>query len=159
MSLPILSWMLFETGSAVMTIAEWLGPQGLIGTTLGAGFFGVVIKALIDKYLKPKIDREAAEDDAHEKASRMSLALAASLREEVARMGDRVTALEGRLETERTAREALQEQVAQQNSALYGMRAWISRALDYFDDLAERWEVYRERDEPPVPPQYTGDLG
>lgn len=150
--------MLFSTGDALVHLVEWMGPEGVIGTMLGTGFLGAIAKALIDKFVKPKVERDAAEDDAHEKASRMSLALATQLREEVTRMGARVTALEEQVTTERAAREGLQEQVAQQNSALFIVKAFAARAMDYFDDLADRWDVHRLRDAPPTPPRYEQEV-
>lgn len=150
--------MLWSTGGALASLIEWMGPEGTIGSLLGAGTLGMILKTLIDKYAKPKVERDAAEDDAHEKAQRMSLALAESLRAELTRVGERVTSLEQQVITERTAREGLQTKVTQQESTMYGMRTFIARVLDYFADLTEQWDHHRLRDTPPTPPRYQQEV-
>ena len=148
----------FTVASPVELLIEWLGPQGVVMTLIGSGTLGAIAKMLIDKYLKPKVEKTTLQNIEHERAGRMSLALAERLEGEIKRLDGELGELREELKEERTQRVSLGRKVDQQNRKIYRMSVYIARIADFWKWVSDHWEEIRQRPHPPTMPKYDGEL-
>lgn len=147
----------FSVESPLVILVQWLGPQGVIGLLFGTGFLGALAKILIDKYLKPKVERTALANTEHERVSTMSVGLADRMEKEINRLSDEVAELRDEIKTERGEREKLGDKVQRQNGKILTLRMYISRVSDFWTFLTEHWDEIRLRPTPPDFPHYIDD--
>ena len=151
MSAPLL-----QTATVLVEVVKALGTGGVLAVLLGSTGLGGAITALM-AWKKAPVEKRDADMAAAESAQGMSLQLAQELRTELARMGDRISTLETKLDKETTRREALEVEVRDQRDVNYKLRVVLSRVSDAWEYIVTHWSVVRLKEEPPHFPSLTFD--
>lgn len=147
---------LLQTATVLVEVVKALGTGGVLAVLLGSTGLGGAITALM-AWKKAPVEKRDADMAAAESAQGMSLQLAQELRTELARMGDRISTLETKLDKETSRREALEVEVRDQRDVNYKLRVVLSRVSDAWEYIVTHWSVVRLKEEPPHFPSLTFD--
>ena len=151
MSAPLL-----QTATVLVEVVKALGTGGVLAVLLGSTGLGGAITALM-AWKKAPVEKRDADMAAAESAQGMSLQLAQELRTELARMGDRISTLETKLDKETSRREALEVEVRDARDVNYRLRVILSRAQDSIEYIVTHWPTVRLKETPPTFPSLIID--
>lgn len=146
----------FGAATAIAQLVHSIGIPGVVTAVLGGPVIGALVTYWLGRH-KPKIEKRDADLAAAEASQGMSLALAKELREELGRMGARISSLEDRLENETKRREHLESEVRDARDVNYRLRVILSRASEAWEYISEHWSTVRLQETPPHFPDITLD--
>ena len=145
----------YAAAFVIELIQAW-GTPALVAGLLGTGGLGALVPAII-AWRKAPVERKDADIAAADAAQGMSLKLAQELRTELARMGDRISTLETKLDKETTRREALEVEVRDARDVNYRLRVILARAQDSIEYIVTHWPTVRLKETPPTFPSLIID--
>lgn len=145
--------MLLNTTQSIITFIEAIGTGGVLAILLGSTGIGGVITGVI-AWKKAPVERRDADLAIAERSQTMSLGLAAELRTELTRMGERIANLETKLTEETRQRQHLERDVRDQRDVNYRLRVVLSRMEEAWKYIVANWDTVRLQHAPPVFPAF-----